>query len=500
MKTFKSMPTQTAFFDRYANLIHTLTKFGVIAQIITGVAEIGIIYSLIYPSFSDLFPSVAHPLSITGSLLAASILQVGLKLVFPYSVRAILFKRFTGLDLPLSIAVFILTIALLSVSVLLSYKGSQDIIDVAIAPPTAKTTTAPDSIKAVTERQANATFTTDSATIETKYKGKLEATESSYDNQIATVEKWAKGKRATTLRAEKVTKLATLQSDKATEIEAKATERKTTINRATDRNDTERADIKTDNSEAKTQAEHRKGKYKNYVGYFTLFLYIFVLLAFILDEIYKKGAEIDTTPIPHQRHFAPSLFSELSEAVKARIDTTLRAVIYQFADKTKASPLPNALNSLYDFKADALKNVYQIETEPQETKVIRLPSKPLRIAAKQKDDTIKKDDTEPKKNRAIGFKKQDDTQDDTGEKKDDTPIHNDFRRTENLKDDTGKTFTVVATSNDYGKCENCGNDFFRNHKKQRFCGEDCRKENWKVKTGKAFDLELKNKERKKVKV
>ena len=90
MKLIKSLPTQsgTAFFDRYANLIHTLTKFGVIAQIITGVAEIGIIYSLIYPSFSDLFPSVAHPLSITGSLLAASLLQVGLKLVFPYSVRA----------------------------------------------------------------------------------------------------------------------------------------------------------------------------------------------------------------------------------------------------------------------------------------------------------------------------------------------------------------------------------------------------------------------------
>lgn len=494
MKIIKSLPTQsgTAFFDRYANLIHTLTKFGVIAQIITGVAEIGIIYSLIYPSFSDLFPSVSHPFSITGSLLAASLLQVGLKLVFPYSVRAILFKRFTGLDLPLSIAVFILTISLLSVSVLLSYKGSQDIIDVAIAPPTAKTTTAPDSIKAVTERQANATFTTDSATIETKYKGKLEATESSYDNQIATVEKWSKGKRATTLRAEKVTKLATLQSDKASEIEAKATERKTTINRATDRNDTERADIKTDNSEAKVKAEQRKGKYKNYVGYFTLFCYIFFLIAFILDEIYKKGAGIDTTPIPHQRHFAPSLFSELSEAVKARIDTTLRAVIYQFADKTKASPLPNALNSLYDFKADALKNVYQIETEPHETKVIKLPTKPLRIAAKQKDAMSKdaSEISEPQKVRPIGFfkpKKEDATtdksEDATSEKE---GVHNALRstRSESVK------YVIL-------KCANfdCGKDFERKTTFQKYCCEDCRKAGFKHRTGVDFDLEIKKKQR-----
>ena len=110
------------------------------------------------------------------------------------------------------------------------------------------------------------------------------------------------------------------------------------------------------------------------------------MIAFILDEIYKKGASIDETPVPHQRHFLPSLFAEWVEALKARFDTWLRAKIYTFADKTKASPLPNALNSLYDFKADALKNVWTIETEPQQTKVIKLPSKPLRIALSSLDE------------------------------------------------------------------------------------------------------------------
>lgn len=509
MKIFKSLPSAngTPFFERYASLIHTLTKFGVIAQIITGLAEIGIIYSLIYPSVFDLLPLQAHSITLTASLLAASILQIGLKTIFPYSVRVFLFKRFTGLDAPLSVFILILTASLLTVSILLSYKGSHDIVEIAIKPPSAKTTTATDSIRAATERQANSTFISDSITIETKFKGKIEALTTDYNNRAAESDSKAAKSRAASpawskeltnkangIRNDLKAKLANLEAEKATEIEAKATERKAWINRALDRNESELKQIEIDNSESKTATEQRKGKYKNYIGYFTLFCYIFFLIAFILDEIYKKGAEITEKPTPHQRHFAPSLIAELGEAIKARIDTRFRTMIYAFADNTKASPLPNALTPLYDY--EVITPILKIETEPSEEKVIKLPSKGLKVAAKKKDDTPKKDDSEPLKKHQIGFKKYDDTKDDTTEKQDDTTIHNDFRNTANLRDDTQKTFTVkTTTKGDFGKCENCGNDFFRNHKKQRFCGEDCRKDAWKNKTGKAFDLELKTKER-----
>ena len=499
MKTFKSLPSQagTPFFERYATLIHSLTKFGVIAQIITGACEIGIIYSLLYPSFTDLFPSIAGPLSITASLFCASLLQVGLKKLFPYSVRAILFKRFTGLDLPLSIFIFLLTGALLTVSVLLSYKGSQDIIDVSIAPPTEKTTNAPDSIKAATEQRAAATFTTDSATIETKYKGKIEATISNFDNQIANVERWSKGKKATALRAEKVSKLATLQTEKAIEIEAKATERKATIAHATDRNDSERTDIKTANGEAKTATAERKGKYKNYVGYFTLFCYLFFLIGFVLDEIYKKGAGIETTVLPHQRHFSPSLFAEWLEAVKARYDTFVRAKIYAFADKTNASPLPVALHSLYDFKATPLKNIHTIEVEEtgeDETRVIKLPMKPLKVAAKRKDDTSRTDDLEPKKSRQIGFRKDDDTTLSTDDALKIKGGKNSFGTAETAADITAAV-THEKPQPQTKNCDWCGSRFEYVVYNKKFCCDECKKAAWNAKTGKEFDLELKKKER-----
>jgi hypothetical protein len=230
MKILKSMPNDTAFFERYADLTHSLTKVATIAQVVTGAAEIGILYALLYPSVKDLFPSQAATIATGGAVFCAALLQFGLKNVFPYSVRAILYKRFKGLDMAFSIAVFILTIALLGVSVFLSYNGSKDIAAFAVTPPTEKTTTAQDSAKRTATAQANSLFSSDSSTIETKYKGKSEALTAEFNSRIGTNESkasqtavtspsWSKSLKAqaAALRGEMATKLATgRQSNRVT--------------------------------------------------------------------------------------------------------------------------------------------------------------------------------------------------------------------------------------------------------------------------------------------
>ena len=147
MKILKSMPNDTAFFERYADLTHSLTKVATIAQVVTGSAEIGILYALLFPSIHDLAPNYAATLSTIAALFCAALLQFGLKKVFPYAVRAFIYKRWQGLDRAFSVSVIILTLALLGVSVFLSWNGSKDIAAFAIAPPTEKTTTAQDSAK-----------------------------------------------------------------------------------------------------------------------------------------------------------------------------------------------------------------------------------------------------------------------------------------------------------------------------------------------------------------
>jgi hypothetical protein len=404
MKLQKTLPQNVDFFERYAELISSLTSVATIAQAITGVCEIGILYGLITPSVTDILPpQYVGFCAMSIAVICAALLQIGLKKVFPYSIRAVLFKRFKGLDLWFTIGIFILTGAMLTASITLSWQGSKDIADFAISKPIEKTTLQSDSIKSVNFATAQRLFTSDSATIETKYKGKIEAIESDKMNEINTVERNAKGKRATTLRAELATKLAKLKTDKATELEAKASERNKAMDKATDRNDSEAATIATDNTTAKNDITIKKSRYKSYIGYFTLMCYVFFLSVFMMNEIYHKGANIEIKPIPSQRHFNPSVLAAFMETVKEKIDVFFRTKIQNWADKTPPQPLPLSLSALYDFKADLLTETVKIQTTGKEMKVIKLPLKVHEIAATATDEAPEKTQ------RQIGFMKHNDT-------------------------------------------------------------------------------------------
>lgn len=463
MKLQKTLPQNVPFFERYADLIHSLTKVATVSQVVTGATEIGILYALLSKVLSDILPPQYITFcSFVGAIFCAALLQIGLKKVFPYSIRAILYSRFKGLDLAFSIGVFVLTTALLVVSVVLSWQGSKDIADFAVKDPTTKTTDKADSLKATDIATAQRVFSSDSATIETKYKGKTEAIESEYQSRIAAIEKYSKGKQATTQRAELKTKLAKLQSDKAAEIEAKATIRQQAFDRAESRNATETATITTDNTEAKAKSKQKLDRYGGYIGYFTAFCYVFFLCVFTLNEIYHKGAKIDLTPIPSQRHFNPSVITEWLEAVKERIDVTLRTKVYNFANATAAQPLPESIRNLYEFKAKAFDEVLQVQSDFAQTKIVKLPTKRHKLAATIQPE--KQDDT-TKKQRQIGFKKTDDT-----------TVTNDTNDTEKVENTS--TTKIVGGGETIGQCPNCLQSFVKNHKKHTYCKDECRIEFW----------------------
>lgn len=468
MKLQKSLPQNAAFFERYADLIHTLTKAATIAQLFTGLCEIGILTALSTKILSDLLPPQYVGMSAFGcGVLFAALLQMALRQVVPKAVQAQLYRRYKGLDLPISIGIYLLTIVLLSFSVWLSWEGSKDIADVAIKPPTEKTTDKQDSDQAAAMATAQRLFTSDSATIETKYKGKNEAIESEYTNRINSIERG--GKHATTLRAELKTKLARLEADKATEIETKATDRKAAMDEAKTRHRSETATISTDNQDAKTKANEKRNRYGGYIGYFTAFCYLFFLVVFALNEIYNKGANIETKPIPSQRHFNPSVLAEFAETVKEKIDVFFRTKIQAWADRTPAQPLPITASVLYDHTTDILTDTLKIETTAKQMKAVKLPLKLPGIAAQKTNDLT--DDSTPKTTtnppRQIGFRKE--TADDAND-------------TEGGKNEA--VTKIVGGINIVGSCPNCLYTFTKNHRKQVYCSDPCRREFWEKKTGK----------------
>lgn len=481
MKLQKTLPQNAAFYERYADLIHSLTKVATISQIVTGATEIGILYALLSKAFSDVLPPQYIAFcSMLGAIFCAALLQIGLKKVFPYSVRAILFKRFKGLDLAFTIGIFILTVALLAVSVFLSWSGAKDIADFAIQSPITKTTDKADSLRAADIVMAQRVFSSDSTTIETKFTGKLEAIQSEYQSHITTIERNAKGKQATTLRAELKTKLAQLQADKAVEIEAKANIRQLAFDKANNRNTTETATITTDNNEAKGKAKVKQNRYGGYISYFTAFCYVFFLCVFALNEIYHKGANIETKPLPTQRHFSPSVIALFMETIKEKTDVFFRTKIQVFADKTKAQPLPSAVSALYDFKADILTDTVKIETVSKETKVIKLPLKvPFIPGIAATTEGI----VESTEKRQIGFNKvksNDQTQTDDKETQRNASIRNAYG--------TNETSKYVVLNCAY---ESCGKSFERRTTFQKYCCEECRIAAFEKRTGKALKKQLK---------
>ena len=56
----------------------------------------------------------------------------------------------------------------------------------------------------------------------------------------------------------------------------------------------------------------------------------------------------------------------------------------------------------------------------------------------------------------------------------------------------GQTVVVVNNQN-LKTCLNCNTDFVYNHKKQKYCSDECRKQFWEAKNGRSFKFRPKKK-------
>ncbi|HRF39935.1 MAG TPA: hypothetical protein PK198_14190, partial [Saprospiraceae bacterium] len=135
MKFRFTLPTNEEFFQRYAGLIPTLSKLGYLAQVVSALTEVGILFALILNAVADIMPpGLATMTGITGAILATAFIEIGLRKFLPFSARQILNKRFAGLDLVMSVAIFTASLLLLTASGALSFYGSKETV-AAVVPP-----------------------------------------------------------------------------------------------------------------------------------------------------------------------------------------------------------------------------------------------------------------------------------------------------------------------------------------------------------------------------
>ena len=327
MKINYSLPKNDDFFSRYATLIPTLSKLGVISQLVSGLTEIGIIYSIILSRLYHFDPLKAEIIAIIGAIIGTAFLEIGLRKFTPYSIKAFLYKRFKGLDLAMTIFIVLVCIGLFSASGTLSFKGSKDLVVIASPTPILETTNEIDNNYSERKAELKTIFSTDSLVIANGYSKQM-TTENNRFNSLVDKEKSDLNRlirkeertglsyrtRKETIRgniasleAGRNTEISRLQALQSKELRALTVNRRSDIKAIEQVHQNDRAKIEGNNIATLTRAETNTAYYGNGLAWFTIACLCVFLFSIIIEEIHKKGSGIEQIALPNQYYFSQSV-------------------------------------------------------------------------------------------------------------------------------------------------------------------------------------------------
>ncbi|MCI5094472.1 MAG: hypothetical protein MRY86_26145, partial [Phaeodactylibacter sp.] len=186
MKYLRSTPKDRAFFATYARLGKTIKSSGYFAQIVSALTEVSGIFaaalSVLYPILQELAIYPAAAVAIIGT----AVLEIGLRVTIPQAVDAVLYKRWQGLHLAMSIAVFILGFVLLATSGILSYQNSKTVVDAVVVEPERDSLAIQGAQIDYNASQAKAAeaYRSDSTATAQRYQERLAAEQTAYAGKI----------------------------------------------------------------------------------------------------------------------------------------------------------------------------------------------------------------------------------------------------------------------------------------------------------------------------
>lgn len=389
MKTLYTLPENRDFFNVYAKLIRTLAIAGVLAQVISFGTELGGINTAVLQSLEVLHLGTwATIIAASVALLTAFTIEIGLRLSFPKAIDTIIYNRWDGLHLPMSIFIWLLAIVLLSTSIVLSFKNSKVIVDNYTPESEQVTTAVADSIRTTTLSEISTIYQSDSTLTAANYAGKTETTVTAYDSrlkakraELTTLEAKERrtGRSYTTakdrvkqslanLEAEKAERLAKLQRGLADKIQALNGLRRTREQQVATAYTANVEEVKATNKQAEADRQNTINSYGGGLGWFTIICQFLFISSVVLDRIQRKGSGIEEVVQPGEYDFRPGWLSEGWSALIDRWRYTIHSKIKAFADETPAAPKPVNPGAVYDL-AEAMEQVVfklQLRSETEE--------------------------------------------------------------------------------------------------------------------------------------
>jgi hypothetical protein len=472
MKTVYSLPKDDGFYNRYATLIPTLRKLGYLAQVVSALTEVGVLYAVIYSSLADFWPTAAVPIATTGAIIGTAFIEIGLRQLLPYSARAILHRRFAGLDRLMTVFILAAAVGLLITSGLLSFQGSKAIVETVAPSPHIQTTTTADSIHRAARADALTTFAQDSTEISGRYAAQISAQKTAFSAKILNAQRLTTAKdegsrrraraQAAELQAARADALAGLEAAKAQEVRAAADRKHATLQRTTAAHSRAQDEIHRDNITAKQRSEGKIKTYGSGLAWFTVVCLVVLILAVIMEEAYQKGSGIDEIAQPNQYDFSAPIWAAFAGAISDRWNYHARTLIKRISDGTPAPPAPPKPGTLYDLES----------WQPRRVRLAPDDADPIKAHPPAQDTPLRNG-----KLASLAAEL-------TGREANATSAY----INEAVKTDAHAEPTQPAQADPFLKdCGQCGKPFNARVSWQKFCCEGCKLDYHEAKTGRRFN-------------
>jgi hypothetical protein len=482
MKTLFSLPTNDGFFNRYATLIPTLKKLGILSQVINAFTELGIVYAVIFSMLKDFWGNYAQTFSFIGAIIGTGVIEIGLRKFLPYSCRAILYKRFQGLDAWMTGFILITCIALFTCSLTLSFKGSHTLVETSPPPPPQQSTTTADKLLNGERLATLQLFKSDSLEVAQRYNVLINSQRTLFNSSIeaernnlakyqsqpqkyTTLINTIKGK-IKDIEVQRGAKIADLEQQKAIELQGASTRKNANMERITAQHSSTTTDISQQNSTARVKSETKIQSYGNGLAWFTLIFHFVLILAVAIEEISNKGSGIEQVAQPNQYHFSESIIAAFTNTLSDKWNYFTRSRIQKWANKTPAPPKPTEPPTLYELSdwkprrtTIATQIVEQVKTNG--AKSMNMNVRATRHVFRPKPLT---DTTEPTDS--------------------DTEAHNRAHAHDNALSNEGK---VVEIDKSLKPCAYCKELYRPRTTWQKFCKEECKFSDHEQRHGQPFD-------------
>lgn len=391
MKKVNSLPENEEFFSNYIWLVKALSIAGYGGQVVSALTEIGGIYVAARLSLAPIIPA-EFLVYICGTIaaLGTAIIEVGLRHSVPHCVDSVLYRRFSGLRLAITVFVWLITGLLLIASGVLSFRNSTTIVSNMTQGEKLKDIAEADSIYTGKLETLDSIHRQEAATLDSTYKqiSGAEAGALAAKVQIAerNLSNWKnrqwreKASLGTQIDAARL-ELTQAQAELAAATADITREKSQKLEALKARMEEKRQEAKAEHEAAIAQAtESQAGKVAEYGGglaYFTIICLVLLIVSITINRIVKKGSGVKEQVEITQYDLLPNPITAAWNAAGHRIRYILLNAITRFDEKTPDLNLPEGVREIYD-PAEVKRQRAKLKLEEGEDSEYVIPRKRIR--------------------------------------------------------------------------------------------------------------------------